>query len=151
MVFISIKNERKDETSDSKQYLLRVVYDSHDKNVHKLLEGIFGPDQMLDVKNGKIAKINSTLTPKERERFLNMIFEALNKMESDDENEEEYDEEEETEFEDYKEKSREENRNNQEEFFEDELIEKRKNNDDSRKVSAEKLIEEFASFLNSIS
>lgn len=146
MVFISIKEENKGETSDSKQYLLRVVYDSHDKNVHKLLEGIFGPEQMLDVKNGKIAKINSTLTPKERDRFLNMISDALNKMEVEDDEEEN-----ESEFDNSEKESREENCNNQEEIIEEEINQEVSKENDSKKVSAEKLIQEFANFLNSIS
>lgn len=142
MVFISIKEENRGEKSDSKQYLLRVVYDSHDKNVHKLLEGIFGPEQMLDVKNGKIAKINSTITPKERDRFLNMISDALSKMEEN---------EDETETDNCKEESNEEDYNNQEEIIEEEITQENSIEKNSKKVSAEKLIEEFASFLNSIS
>lgn len=146
MIFISLKNERnEEETSDSKQYLLRVVYDSHDKNVHKLLEGIFGPEQMLDVKNGKIAKINSTITPKERDKFLNMISEALNKMEEEEK------EENEPEVDSCKEESNEEYDDYQEKSVKEEINQKDLEEDNSKKVSAEKLIQEFANFLNSIS
>ena len=167
MIYISIKNEQNSETaSDSKQYLLRVVYDSQDKNVHKLLEGIFGPDQMLDVKNGKIAKINSTLTPKERNCFFNMISEAIEKMECQDEDdstnedcpkrnkkEENENDTEELFKEEKQENNKEETLNEEikEKIFQEEKDEKKEESESSRKVSAEKLIEEFASFLKNIS
>lgn len=161
MIYISKKEEFNGKSlSDSKgdkkesQYLLRVIYDTEDENVRKLLEGIFGPDQMLDVKNGKIAKINSTLTPKQRDYFLGMVSDALNKMDEENSNTEskeeisinkEYNfdqndiEEEDTYDIDSKEESTEEDSDNTEKIK------------DSRKVSAEKLIKEFADFLNNIS
>ena len=161
MIYISKKEEFNGKSlSDSKgdkkesQYLLRVIYDTEDENVRKLLEGIFGPDQMLDVKNGKIAKINSTLTPKQRDYFLGMVSDALNKMDEENSNTEskeeisinkEYNfdqndiEEEDTYDIDSKKESTEEDSDNTEKIK------------DSRKVSAEKLIKEFADFLNNIS
>ena len=162
MIYISKKNElSRKSVSDSKedkkesQYLLRVIYDTEDENVRKLLEGIFGPDQMLDVKNGKIAKINSTLSPKQRDYFLGMVSDALNKMDEEDNStdesieeisiEKDYDldqnyiEEEDTYDIDSEEQSTKEDSDNTEKIKK------------SRKVSAEKLIQEFANFLNNIS
>lgn len=132
-------NEQKEENKKESQYLLRVVYDSEDKNVHKLLEGIFGPDQMLDVKNGKIAKINSSLTPEERDCFFSLIAEALNKIgfkKVCDEN-----------IEDEKEEETE----NSIDQIESDITKEEKDENDSRKVSADKLIKEFATFINNIS
>lgn len=162
MIYISKKDElSRKSVSDSKedkkesQYLLRVIYDTEDENVRKLLEGIFGPDQMLDVKNGKIAKINSTLSPKQRDYFLGMVSDALNKMDEEDNStdesieeisiEKDYDldqnyiEEEDTYDIDSEEQSTKEDSDNTEKIKK------------SRKVSAEKLIQEFANFLNNIS
>ena len=162
MIYISNKDEQNDEsTSNSKQYLLRVVYDSEDKNVHKLLEGIFGPDQMLDVKNGKIAKINSTLTPKERDCFLEMISGAINKMELQKDNEpnskeledivsKNNNEEKEDSFEEENE-IKEANIAKEQNEAKEEIKSTNEDDANARKVSAEKLIEEFAKFLNSIS
>ena len=162
MIYISKKDElSRKSVSDFKedkkesQYLLRVIYDTEDENVRKLLEGIFGPDQMLDVKNGKIAKINSTLSPKQRDYFLGMVSDALNKMDEEDNStdesieeisiEKDYDldqnyiEEEDTYDIDSEEQSTKEDSDNTEKIKK------------SRKVSAEKLIQEFANFLNNIS
>ena len=162
MIYISKKDElSRKSVSDSKedkkesQYLLRVIYDTEDENVRKLLEGIFGPDQMLDVKNGKIAKINSTLSPKQRDYFLGMVSDALNKMDEEDNStdesieeisiekdydlEQNYIEEEDTYDIDSEEQSTKEDSDNTEKIKK------------SRKVSAEKLIQEFANFLNNIS
>ena len=157
MIYISKKDEFSGNSASDKkesQYLLRVVYDTEDENVRKLLEGIFGPDQMLDVKNGKIAKINSTLTPKQRDYFLGMVSEALNKMDEEDKNieldkeiliEEDYnlDQNDFKEEDTYDINSKENSDQKDSNYIE--------NSKKSRKVSAEKLIEEFASFLNNIS
>lgn len=143
------KPKEKNNKKESK-YLLKVVYDSEDTKVHKLLEGIFGEEQMLDVKNGKIAKISSTLTPKERDCFFEMVSETLNKVSGQEEKE------------DYEDDDNYDDDNLEEIAEEDEIIDEEENeieketkiNDeqkDSKKVSAEKLIKEFASFLNSIS
>ncbi|MBR3697779.1 MAG: hypothetical protein IKM97_05950 [Clostridia bacterium] len=158
MMYISIKEEQNSQNlSTSKkgddvstQYLLRVVYDSNDENVQKLLENIFGPDQMLDVKNGKIAKINSTLTPRERESFFEMVSKTLNKMEQKEEEQSNNNESEE-----YIQEENEKGKNVKEGFFDEEENENKDydeetNNKTSRKIKAEKLIKEFANFLNSI-
>lgn len=156
MIYISKKDEfNRDAVSDSKevkkesQYLLRVVYDSEDEKVHKLLESIFGPDQMLDVKNGKVAKINSTLTPKQRDYFLGMVSEAVNKAEekNDEHNLKEINNEMNVSNEEKKEIY---DNDNKKELSEEDNNHKEENSD-SKKVSAEKLIKEFASFLNNIS
>lgn len=157
-MYISIKEEQNSQNlSTSKkgddvstQYLLRVVYDSNDENVQKLLENIFGPDQMLDVKNGKIAKINSTLTPRERESFFEMVSKTLNKMEQKEEEQSNNNESEE-----YIQEENEKGKNVKEGFFDEEENENKDydeetNNKTSRKIKAEKLIKEFANFLNSI-
>ena len=193
------------------QYLLKVVYDSEDTKVHKLLEGIFGPDQMLDVKNGKIAKISSTLTPKERDSFFDVVSQSVNRIKEqkkqndykenledfeldetykendekidlaqtviknkekiifDDSNNEkedksdlnenlkEYDEPKDIIIERANQKLKESQEDKNEEQNEiknniqDEIKLEEKEDKNSRKVSAEKLIQEFASFLNSIS
>lgn len=157
-MYISIKEEQNSQNlSTSKkgddvstQYLLRVVYDSNDENVQKLLENIFGPDQMLDVKNGKIAKINSTLTSRERESFFEMVSKTLNKMEQKEEEQSNNNESEE-----YIQEENEKGKNVKEGFFDEEENENKDydeetNNKTSRKIKAEKLIKEFANFLNSI-
>ena len=206
------------------QYLLKVIYDSEDTKVHKLLEGIFGPDQMLEVKNGKTAKISSSFTPKERESFFDVVSQAVDrimeqkkqenskdniedsnlvetnketnekldldetaiknnkkldldqidinnkeKSSMDDINNEKEDksdsdgnlrEDDELQniiieritpewHESHKEKIEEQNKI--EDDIQDEIKSEEKENKDFRKVSAEKLIQEFASFLNSIS
>lgn len=151
---------------------MRVVYDSEDENVHKLLKGIFGPDQMLDVKNGKIAKIHSSLTPKQRDYFLGMVSEAVGKMESQDEKDEII-EENNIEIKDHEQYNyKGEVTEIKKHFDEDNYIEennlgvdsenfnlsnfkdkeiKLEENKNSRKVSAEKLIQEFSNFLKNIS
>ena len=151
---------------------MRVVYDSEDENVHKLLKGIFGPDQMLDVKNGKIAKIHSSLTPKQRDYFLFFVSEAVGKMESQDEKDEII-EENNIEIKDHEQYNyKGEVTEIKKHFDEDNYIEennlgvdsenfnlsnfkdkeiKLEENKNSRKVSAEKLIQEFSNFLKNIS
>ena len=74
------KDTAKTKEKKESQYILKVTYDSEDESVHKLLEGIFGEDRMLDVKRGKVAKITSTLTPSERDCFFDMVTESLNKV-----------------------------------------------------------------------
>lgn len=99
---------------------------------------------MLDVKNGKIAKINSSLTPEERDCFFGLVSEALNKLElkkeidSNSEKNEVKDIEEDITEEEKEIRETEETNENEEKI-------------DSRKVSAEKLIKEFSNFINSIS
>ena len=148
------------------------MYDSEDENVHKLLKGIFGTDQMLDVKNGKIAKIHSSLTPKQRDYFFGMVSEALNKMETEDneENNEKNNEEKSDkvfegdnkndyaeEFDKKENKLDDDNLNfskkelNVNSLKNEDIENKTQENNNSRKVSAEKLIQEFSNFLNNIS
>ena len=208
-----INNHVNSNSKDKKesQYLLKVIYDSEDAKVHKLLEGIFGPDQMLEVKNGKTAKISSSFTPKERDSFFEVVSQAVDRImeqkkqenskeniedsdlnETDKENNEklELDEvvrenKEKTGFDDianededksdlnenlkeddelediiiervtpkWQESQEEkvEEKNEIEDDIQDKIKLEEKEDKDSRKVSAQKLIQEFASFLNSIS
>ena len=111
---------------------------------------------MLDVKNGKIAKVNSSLTPEERDNFFGIIAEALNKIGFKKENEADEEECEKSDNIGVKELEEE---SNVIEKFERQVIdedkkstkEEEKEEQDSKKVSAEKLIKEFASFINNIS
>ena len=90
---------------------------------------------MLDVKNGKVAKIHSSLTPKQRDYFLGMVSEAMEKAEEDKEINKKNE---------IVENDKEENslHNNKNQIEEDQKK--------SKNVKAEKLIKEFADFLNNI-
>lgn len=163
MINISKKDEINGKTASNlkegnkkeSQYLLRVVYDSEDEKVHKLLEGIFGKDQILDVKNGKVAKINSSLTPKQRDYFLGMVSEAINKAEDNEAIKSNSEKEiinvnnySVNEINNVKEEF---NDTNNKENFNEENYNNSEEMQNSRKVNADKLIQEFAKFLNNIS
>ena len=194
------KDTAKTKEKKESQYILKVTYDSEDESVHKLLEGIFGEDRMLDVKRGKVAKITSTLTPSERDCFFDMVTESLNKVSNKTEQDDnsnfnnsnkatvsqqnnDYRNEENDEFINEQNNSVIEDQNSsvfeeknlilekqlhitqnpkiipkesdvsekidiKRDFKEDEK--RNSDNENSRKVSAEKLIKEFANFLNNI-